>query len=185
MLRLVTFQKVFFRFVRNTFHLDQATYFRSSVVKAVWRMAFVITGTTSAQFTRNLTKWHTQFVTTDNVCSFINAITSSLWPEGIWYTPGPSLNADQQRQLEDDSREKLKQFLPDQVRQIKSVLGDDFDKGIDTLHEIIQNKVVLKTLTYTLLDLLLLELFPEIEDELLIAKEKVVGTSDIRKSSRY
>ena len=45
------------------------------------------------------------------------------------------------------------------------MLGDDFDKGIDTLHEIIQNKVVLKTLTYTLLDLLLLELFPEIEDE--------------------
>ena len=42
----------------------------------------------------------------------------------------PITNADQQRQLEDDSREKLKQFLPDQVRQIKNVLGDDFDKGI-------------------------------------------------------
>ena len=183
--KLVTFQKVLFEFVSHTFHLDKATFFRSSVVSAIWRVAFVITGTTSAQFTRNLTNWHLKHITGDSLGGIIRSIRQSLWPNGVWYTPSPSLTKEEKKSLEQESRNVIDKLLPDQVHQVKSVLGDEFDKGIDTLHEMVQNRVVLKSLLYTLLDLLLLEIFPELKDHLGVMTDRNDPSFDKNGNSNY
>ena len=183
--KLVTFQKVLFDFVSYTFHLDKATFFRSSVVSAVWRMAFVITGTTSAQFTRNLTKWHFKLITGESLGAIIRSIHQSLWPEGAWYTPAPVLSKEEKKDLANSSRNAIDKVLPDQFQQVRSVLGDDFDKGIDTLHDMIQNRVVLKSLAYTLLDLVLLEVFPELKDHLGVLNGKIDMTKNEEEETEH
>jgi hypothetical protein len=62
------------------------------------------------------------------------------------------------------SSKLLHQALPD---QLSALLGqENTDNEIDILHEMLQNRVALKSISYMMVDVLLLEVFPEIRDVL-------------------
>ena len=48
--------------------------------------------------------------------------------------------------------------------QLKAVLGRHSDEGLDLLHEMLQNRLVLKSIAYMLLDLVWAQIFPELAE---------------------
>ncbi len=75
------------------------------------------------------------------------------------------------------------QLMPEQA---KVVLGENMvDDGIELLHEMLQNEIVLKTLVYQLMDLLLIEIFPELKDYLhhFRSNSTVISSSTLHRDS--
>eukprot|EP00592_Proboscia_alata_P017682 CAMPEP_0194399170 /NCGR_PEP_ID=MMETSP0174-20130528/126511_1 /TAXON_ID=216777 /ORGANISM="Proboscia alata, Strain PI-D3" /LENGTH=101 /DNA_ID=CAMNT_0039195549 /DNA_START=1542 /DNA_END=1847 /DNA_ORIENTATION=+ len=91
-----------------------------------------------------------------------------LWPGGVFFTSGPPLTVVQKSSLKDQARKMLPQAFPDQLRM---VLGQEFtEEGLDMLHEMLQNRIVVKSLGYMIIDMIWLEIFPELSDTLSGAK---------------
>jgi Sorting nexin C terminal len=87
-----------------------------------------------------------------------------LWPDGEFFTSSPPTPPDQLEEQSRSAKEALHAEFPEQLR---TILGQDLTKdGIDVLHEMLQNKLVMKSVGYMLFDLLWLEVFPEIGDVL-------------------
>ena len=56
----------------------------------------------------------------------------------------------------------MKETFPD---QLAAVLGNDItESGLDLIHEMLNNRLVLKSMIYMMADSLLLEAFPEMRD---------------------
>ena len=66
-----------------------------------------------------------------------------------------------QRQAQ-TSKDLLHSSFPEQVR---AILGQELTRdGIEIFHEMLQNRMVVKSMAYMLLDLLWVEVFPELGD---------------------
>ena len=52
-------------------------------------------------------------------------------------------------------------MFPDQLR---TVLGKHTDDGLELLHEMLQNRLVLKSMAYMIMEEIWVELFPELGD---------------------
>lgn len=63
--------------------------------------------------------------------------------------------------LKQKSKKMLENAFPDQLR---TVLGKHTDEGLDMLHEMLQNRLVLKSMAYMIMDFVWVELFPEMSD---------------------
>jgi len=165
--KLATVRDIMFDFVKHLFNLDNATFWRSSVFSALRTMAFVIT---SSQFTKKLTDFHFTYITGQSLGGLVRAIHETVWPGGIYFTSSPPMTEEEKSKLADEVREKLPELIPSNY---KKLIGQDVtEKGLETLHEMLQNKIVLKSLIYTLLDLLFIEIFPEIKESLKEALNK-------------
>jgi hypothetical protein len=82
-------------------------------------------------------------------------------------TSKPELTKEEKKELFDTCREKLHEVFPDQIR---SILGRELTRdGLNMLHEMLQNRLVVKSLFYMLFDLLWIEIFPELRDVLTCA----------------
>lgn len=150
---------VFF-LLRSAFDLDNATFWRSRVFSAIRAMSYVVIG--EKDFNRLLIKLHVDFLSGEKMGLLVKFLRDCIWPNGVFYTPSPESTEEEKEKQRDLAKELLKQSLPVQLKQI---LGEELnEEGVAIFHEMLQNKVVVKSLGYTVLDLLWLELFPSLSD---------------------
>ena len=85
-----------------------------------------------------------------------------IWPGGVIFISKPELSLTEKEELKLKSAKLLHRAFPD---QLSALLGqENTDNGIEILHEMLQNRVVLKSIAYMMTDALWLEIFPEIDD---------------------
>ena len=117
-----------------------------------------------SDFRRVLHDLHANHLSGDAIGGLIEKILNILWPDGVFMKAAPLLTPEEERILRDKAKMKLHERFPDQVRKL---LGKEMTKeGLDMIHEMLQNKVIVKSLFYMLLDLLWIEVFPELRDTL-------------------
>merc|ERR1711920_619950 len=88
--------------------------------------------------------------------------TNTLWPDHKWYTASPPTTEDEKVKLKKEAKQKLLEAFPN---NFKTVLGVDVaEDGLNVLHEMLQNRLVLKSLGYMITDMLWLEIFPDMKD---------------------
>lgn len=153
---------VIFDFIRQLFDLDNATFFRSRMVSILRTMSLMIIS--AHDFNKLLTETYLSYVNGDYMGSLVKSLCDTIWPGGVFYTPAPSLSPEEKKELEIQSREKLLSVFPD---QLKTVLGQDItEEGLGLLHEMFNNKLVVKSLGYMITDMIFLEMFPELSSDL-------------------
>lgn len=123
-------------------------------------MSFAVA--TNGEFRKTLYNTHTTYLNPEAIADLIKMGLDMLWPDGIFFTSSPQLTPEQSLELSEKAKDLLMNAFPDQLR---SILGNEItDDGLEMLHEMLQNRVVLKSLFYMFVDLLLLEVFPEFQD---------------------
>jgi len=149
--------------VKYQFGFENASFFRSRLLAALETASFVAM-TKGSEFRKLLYRMHLQHFNPEAIAGLIEKVLDILWPDGCWLVPRPVLNAEEEAALQEDSRQKLHETFPDQVR---TILGKDLARdGLDMFHEMLQNRLVVKSLFYMLFDLIWIELFPELRDAL-------------------
>ena len=148
-----------FRLLRYMFDLDNASFFRSRVISVIKTMSVAVA---SAQdFQTMLSQMHLAYMNGEWISGWIYYLVDMFWPNGVFYTKGPDLTEEEQLDLKRNSKKILEKMFPD---QLKTVLGKHTDEGLDMLHEMLQNRVVLKSMAFMILDLVWAEIFPELGD---------------------
>ena len=152
--------------VKYQFGFENASFFRSRMLSALETASFVAI-TKASNFRKLLHDLHVKHLNPDATAALIRKVLDILWPDGVWMTPPPPFTHEQEADLRKYSREGLHRVFPDQIRV---VLGEELTRdGLDLVHEMLQNRVVLKSLFYMLFDLLWIEVFPELRDVLTCA----------------
>lgn len=148
-----------FRLLRYMFDLDNASFFRSRVISVLKTMSVAVA---SAQdFQTMLSQMHLTYMNGEWISGWIYYLVDMFWPNGVFYTKGPDLTEEEKLDLKRNSKKILEKMFPD---QLKTVLGKHTDEGLDMLHEMLQNRVVLKSMAYMIMDLVWAEIFPELGD---------------------
>lgn len=146
-----------FRLLKDIFDLDNASFFRSRVISVIRTMSLAFTNV--QDFHLMLFKYHIKYMNGEWVSGWIFYLVQMFWPNGVFYTKGPDLTEREQLELKVNSKKILERTLP---LQLKAVLGRHSDEGLDLLHEMLQNRLVLKSIAYMLLDLVWAQIFPEL-----------------------
>jgi hypothetical protein len=90
----------------------------------------------------------------------LNILKEYLWPNGEWGEAVPERTADEMKQSRDSSRKMLLEAIPESL--IKIFSKEKCLEGVQTLHDFMQCKILVKNLFFTLLDMMLLRLFDDI-----------------------
>ena len=151
-----------FELIRSIFDLDGANFFRSQMVSALQTMSIAVTS--GHGFKRTLMELHLKYLSSRAIASYIKFIKDLIWPSGVIFTSAAPLTIKESKALARTSRSLLRDTFPD---QLTAVLGNDItENGLDLLHEMLNNRLVLKSMIYMMADTLLLEAFPEMSDVL-------------------
>lgn len=149
--------------VRYQFGFENASFFRSQMLAALETASFMAV-TKASDWRRMLYDLHIKHLNPAAVGKWIKIVLDILWPDGVWLIPKPPYSKEEEENLRKTSREKLHDGFPEQIR---SILGQELTRdGLDVLHEMLQNRVVVKSLFYMLFDILWIEIFPELRDAL-------------------
>ena len=158
-IRLKEVRRSIFRLLRYTFDLDNASFFRSRVISVLKTMSVAVA--TAQDFQTMLSQMHLTYMNGEWISGWIYYLVDMFWPNGIFYTKAPDFTEEEQLDLKRNSKKILEKMLPD---QLKTVLGKHTEEGLDILHEMLQNRVVLKSMAYMIMDLVWAEIFPELGD---------------------
>ncbi|KAL3808582.1 LOW QUALITY PROTEIN: hypothetical protein ACHAXA_004037 [Cyclostephanos tholiformis] len=146
-----------FRLLKDVFDLDNASFFHSWVISVVHTMSVAVTN--EQYFNRLLFQIHVKYMNGEWVSGWILYFVNLFWPNDVFYKKAPLVSDDESTKLK--FKKMIKKCFPDQLR---TVLGKHTDNGLDMLHEMLQNRMVLKSMAYMMLDLVLAEVFPELND---------------------
>ncbi|KAL7497818.1 hypothetical protein ACHAWT_005738 [Skeletonema menzelii] len=156
-IRLKEVRRSIFRLLRYMFDLDNASFFRSRVISVLKTMSVAVA---SAQdFQTMLSQMHLKYMNGEWISGWIYYLVDMFWPDGVFYTKAPDLTEGEQLDLKRNSKKILEKMFPD---QLKTVLGKHTESS--QLHEMLQNRVVLKSMAYMIMDLVWAEIFPELGD---------------------
>jgi len=151
-----------FELVRYQFDFDNASFFRSRMFSALKTMSFAVTS--SSEFRKMLYEAHVKHVNPDALGGLVKMLLDILWPDGVFFDSKPPLTPRESQTLSDETLQKLTSIFPE---QLQSVLGQEItNDGMEMLHEMLQNRLVLRSMAYMLFDLMWLEIFPELQDVL-------------------
>lgn len=147
--------------VKFQFGFENASFFRSRLLSALETASFMAM-TKNSDFRKFLYKTHVEQLNPDAIGKLIEKLLDMLWPDGCWLISRPPFTADEEVRLMEASRQQLHKVFPEQIR---TILGRELTRdGLDIVHEMLQNRMVVKSLFYTLFDLLWVEIFPELRD---------------------
>lgn len=150
-------------FMRFSFGFENASFMRSQMLSVLETASFVAMAKQSS-FRRLLHDLHAQHLNGEAVGRWIAMVMDMLWPDGVWGKSAPPFTPEEEKALEAKSRVTIHEGFPEQFR---SLLGKELvSNGLDMIHEMLQNKIILKSLFYMLFDLLWIEVFPELRDTL-------------------
>jgi Sorting nexin C terminal len=151
-----------FELLRYQFGFENASFARNRLLAALKTASFAVT--TPAEFRKLLYKIHTEHLNSEAVSGWIHFLIDTLWPNGVFFEAQPVPSREEYQAQAAHAKELLHSSFPDQVR---AILGQDLTRdGMDILYEMLQNRLVVKSMAYMLFDLLWLEVFPEIGDVL-------------------
>jgi Sorting nexin C terminal len=103
-----------------------------------------------------------EHLSADSIAGWIHFGLDMLWPDGVFFQSSPPLTASELVAEAEKAKSVLHESFPDALR---TILGQDLTKdGLDIFYEMLQNRVVVKSMAYMLFDVLWLEIFPEIGD---------------------
>ncbi|CAJ1955363.1 unnamed protein product [Cylindrotheca closterium] len=149
--------------VRSQFGFENASFFRSQLLAALETASFVAMTKTST-FRSLMHDLHTRHLNPEALARLVQLLIDIIWPDGVFMAARTPLTAAEEVEMKKAAQTKLLEIFPE---QISAVLGDDLTKdGLDMVHEMLQNRVVVKSLFYMLVDLLWIEVFPELRDSL-------------------
>ncbi|KAG7343020.1 PXA domain containing protein [Nitzschia inconspicua] len=149
--------------MRYSFGFENASFVRSQMLAALETASFVAIAKQS-DFRRVLYNLHTRKLNGEALGGWIRMLLDLLWPDGVWMKPKPLLTLEEEERLRDQSREKLHEGFPD---NFKKILGKELSKeGLDMIHDMLQNRLVVKSMFYMLFDLVWIEILPELRDSL-------------------
>ena len=153
-------RQAMFELIRAQFDFENASFFRNRLVTAIKTMSFAVAS--NAEFRKTLYNTHKSYLNPEALADLIKLGLDTVWPDGVFFESSPALTPKQSQELAEKTKELLVNAFPDQLR---SILGAEITAdGLEMLHEMLQNRVVLKSLFYMFVDLLLLEVFPEFQD---------------------
>jgi hypothetical protein len=153
-------RQTMFELIRAQFDFENASFFRNRLLTAIKTMSFAVAS--NAEFRKTLYNTHKSYLNPEALADLIKLGLETIWPDGVFFESSPPLTPEQSQELAEKTREFLISAFPDQLR---SILGAEITvDGLEMLHEMLQNRVVLKSLFYMFVDLLLLEVFPEFQD---------------------
>ena len=151
-----------FELLRYQFGFENASFVRNRMLAALKTASFAVTS--ASEFRRTLYNLHTEHLSSAAVAGWIRLGLDLLWPDGMFMQSAPPLTPEELLEQAQKSKELLHKTFPDALR---AVLGQELTKdGLNVLHEMLQNRLVVKSMFYMLFDLLWLEVFPEIADVL-------------------
>mmetsp|Transcript_31112 Transcript_31112/g.67306 ORF Transcript_31112/g.67306 Transcript_31112/m.67306 type:complete len:180 (+) Transcript_31112:2376-2915(+) len=165
-IRLKDVRRAIFRLLKHLFDLDNASFFRSRIISVLKTMSVAVTSV--QDFHLMLFQSHVQYMNGEYISGWIYYLVDMFWPNGVFYKKGPPLTDQEEFDLQQNSKEMLEKMFPDQLR---TVLGKHTDEGLDMLHEMLQNRLVLKSMAYMIMDLVWVELFPELGDDFFTGAE--------------
>jgi len=149
--------------IRLSFSFENASFVRSQFLSVLETASFLAVAKQS-DFRRILHDLHVKHLSGEAIGGWIEKILNILWPDGVFMKPAPIITPEQEKILRANAKAKLHEGFPDQFR---ALLGKEMTKeGLDMIHEMLQNRVIVKSLFYMLLDLLWIEVFPELRDTL-------------------
>ncbi|KAL7573611.1 hypothetical protein ACA910_008745 [Epithemia clementina (nom. ined.)] len=151
-----------FELLRYQFGFDNASFMRNRMLAGLKTASFAVTS--ASDFRRMLYNWHTKNLSTSAVADWIDVGTNLLWPDGVFLQSGSPLTSEQLADQAKKSKIALHNGFPDALR---AILGQELTRdGLNIVHEMLQNRVVVRSMAYMLFDLLWVEVFPEIGDVL-------------------
>jgi len=149
-----------FELIRITFDLDNASFFRNQMISGLKTVSYALTS--SQQFNETLIDFHLKYLRAKSLASYVKFTRELIWPGGVIFQKAPELTKLEKQKLKSDAKQLLHDSFPDQLR---AVLGhESTENGVDFINEMLQNRVVLKSMAYMMMDTLLLEMFPELGD---------------------
>ena len=153
-------RKQLFELLRYQFGFDNASFVRNRMLAALKTASFAVTSGT--EFRKKLYQLHVKHVNSEAVAGLIEMLCGILWPDGIFFESKPPTPEEELQRQAQKSKELLHSSFPDQVR---TILGQELTRdGIEIFHEMLQNRMVVKSMAYMFFDLLWLEVFPELGD---------------------
>lgn len=149
-----------FRFVRYLFDLDNKSFFRSRILSALKTMSLAVTS--AHDFHDLLFNLHKQHASAEAMAGWICFARGVLWPNGVFFDAAPEQDPEELKMQMEQAKSLLMAMFPEQMRAVLS--QDIAENGIDVLHEMLQNRVVLKSIAYQLMDDAWGEIFPDLRD---------------------
>lgn len=151
-----------FELLRYQFGFENASFVRNRMLAAIKTASLAVTS--ASEFRRTLYNLHVTHVNSESLAGWIKFTSDLLWPEGVFFQSKPPLTEEERDTQACKSRNALHESFPEALR---AVLGQELTHdGLDIFHEMLQNRIVVKSMAYMLFDLLWIEVFPEIGDVL-------------------
>jgi len=158
--KLTQVRNTAFELIRFTFDLDNASFFRNQMISALKTVSYALTS--GQDFNETLINFHFKYLSAKSLASYVKYTREIIWPGGVIFQRAPELTKLDKQKMKTDAKKVLHDSFPD---QLKAVLGhESTENGVDFINEMLQNRVVLKSMAYMMMDALLLEMFPEVGD---------------------
>ena len=122
-------------------------------------MSVAVAGATD--FHQVLFNTHANYMNGEWISGWIHYLIDMFWPNGMFYTKEPPPSEEELFDQKQNSKKMLEKMFPD---QLKTVLGKHTEDGLELLHEMLQNRLVLKSMAYMIMEEIWVELFPELGD---------------------
>ncbi|GKY90805.1 hypothetical protein MPSEU_000053300 [Mayamaea pseudoterrestris] len=149
-----------FELLHHLFGFENASFVRNRMLTALKTMSFAVT--TGSEFKRTLYRLHCEKLSADAVADWIAFALNLIWPDGEFFSKAAPSSPEE---LRDQSRQAMDALHSSFPEQIRSVLGKELTRdGLNMLHEMLQNRLVVKSIFYILMDMLWLDVFPELGD---------------------
>jgi len=123
-------------------------------------MSFAVTS--AQEFHKLLFRLHLQQASSEAMSGWIFFAREILWPEGVFFDPTPEQDPEELKQQMEQAKSMLMAIFPEQMRAVLS--QEIAEDGIGMFHEMLQNRVVLKSISYQLMDEIWSEIFPDLRD---------------------
>lgn len=151
-----------FELLRYQFGFDNASFARNRLLTALKTVSIAVTS--AREFRNTLYKLHVDYLNAGAIAGWIDFLTETLWPNGVFFEAQPLPTAEELEKQAQEAKKLLDNSFPDQVR---AILGQELTQdGMDIFFEMLQNRLVVKSMAFMLFDLVWLEIFPEIGDVL-------------------
>jgi len=155
-------QEGVFNLAKELLSLDKATFLRGRMISVIRGIVNFLTGGSTLH--KTLYNLHSAYVTGSNVSGGVKWLRELLWPLGEFAEAAPELTELEKDALADKVFKTLLRLVPE---SLTSVVGEDLaGEGVHLLFDLLQNETILKSISYQLVDAIVLELYPELQIDL-------------------
>jgi len=152
---------------REIFETDDLSVLRRNFISALKGLATVTMKGSAYNIVNDA---FSHLAETSKIGATVKWLKDYLWPNGEWGKAAELRSIEEMNASRTASRQLLLQAIPESLMKLFS--KEKCIHGVETLHDFLQCDILLKNLVYTLLDMILIRLFPDIS---------VVGLHQLRR----